>query len=740
MFNNKKSSLGQKNYHLHLLAASLLLSAVLAMTWPLVHRLNTHVPTGHTMSAVPHLNLWTLAWNHRWFGSASENYWDANQFHPFPKVLAYSEPQFGTAVLTLPLVILGATTTQAYNLVLLGFIWSTGITTYLLSWYLFEQKVPKIGRWIRWTSALVAGILFGLNPYIFRQIGVLQLLALPFLPLTLLGLHRFFSQKRWKDAVLLIASVLGSWYTCAYYGLFLSLFIGCFVMIFWDREIIRLRTLIKVFVVVTTIGVCLIPLAKTMFSVKNFMSMDRPEWVVFELSAVLQRYFSLPQDSLLYGKILGLKSEIKSQYGLFLGGMLMLLTGVGIVTTFQICASSSPEQQDIGFRSRQNVKRSLRRYKGFYISMASVAFLLSFGLTLIPLTSTGMGAWKILRWFSPYYLLYKFVPGFSSIRSVDRFSIFCAFFLSILAGWGMLWLLHRCRSQFRWILAFLLIAVTILEVWPTPPRLMKVAKNLNELPPIYQHVSQLPNDSVLLEFPMRVGSEITVREMHGRYLYRSIFHWLPLVNGYSGFFPRASEQLKDSFTQLTPEVKLSALRAFGVQYVLVHGDTLTNKEEIQLHELQEEGLRPLFREGNNVLYQLEERLIENPRPLIEPSSFSIYESNRGRSHVALCLYYQVGERQSWLTTRWQAPIECEVLWYSDAPIRKKDPEPTLTSQVSYRGSKLMIPGMNFIEISLSAPPPGRYEVVVRPRGIPNARVMSGICQLEPTGFVVFHIK
>lgn len=734
------SPFGKKRYHLHLLATVLLMCVVLAMTWPLAHRLGTHVPTGSTMTAVPHLNLWTLAWNHRWFGSASESYWDANQFYPFPNVLAYSEPQFGTAVLTLPLVILGATTTQAYNIVLLSFIWGASMTTYLLCWYLFEQKVFKIEYWIRWLSAVIAGILFGLSPYVFREIGVIQLLALPLLPLTLLGLHRFFSQKRWQDAALLIVAVLGSWYTCAHYGLFFSIFFGGFVIFFWHRELLGWRTLIKVFVVVTTIGVCLIPLAHAMFSAKNIMSMDRPEWVVFELSAELRRYFSLPLNSLLYGKILGLKSKIMSQHSLFLGGMLMLLAGVGIVTTFQIRASSNCEQQDIGFQSSRNVKWSLRRYKGFYISMASIAFLLSFGLALVPLTSTGMGAYKILHWFSPYYLLYQFVPGFSSIRSVGRFSIFCALFLSILAGWGVLWLLHRCRAQFRWTLAFLLISMTILEAWPMPPRLMKVADNLDELPPIYQHVSRLPSNSVLLEFPMRMGSEVTVREMHGRYLYRSIFHWLPLVNGYSGFFPRASEQLKDLFTQLTPEVKLSALRAFGVQYVLVHGDTLTNEEVIQLRDLEEEGLRPLLREGNDVLYQLEEKLIEDPRPLIESSSFSIYESKRDRGHVTLCLYYQVGEGQSWLTTGWENPVECEVLWYKDVPSKKKDPKPTLTNLVSYRGSKLMIPGVNSIEITVPAPPPNRYEVVVRPRGIREVRVMSGMCQLEPTGFVIFQIK
>ena len=732
MLRHKKFSLGQKSYHLHLLTAALLLSVVLAMTWPLANRLNTHVPTGRTTPAVAHLNLWTLAWNHHWFGSASENYWDANQLHPFPKVLAYSEPQFGTAILTLPLVILGATTTQAYNFVLLAFIWGAGMATYLLCWYLFKEMVPKIGHWIRWTSAVIPGILFGLNPYIFREIGVLQLLALPFLPLTLLGLHRFFSQKRWQDAVLFILGVLGSWYTCAYYGLFLSIFMVGFVIFFFHRELIDWRTLIKAFVIVITIAVCLIPLAHAMLSAKSFVSMYRSESLVFALSAGLRRYFDLSPDSLLYGKILGLRSGMNPQFSLFLGGMLMLLAGIGIVTTFQIRAS-----QDIGFQGDRLARWSMRRYRYFYIAMAGVGFLLSFGVALLPLTSTGMGPYKFLRWLSPYYLLYKFAPGFSAIRTVSRFSIFCAFFLSVLAGWGVLWLLQRSRLQFRWILAFLLISLTMLEVWQMPPRLIEVPNNPNELPRIYQHVNRLPHNSVLLEFPMRERDRTPQHEIHAQYLYRSIFHWLRLANGYSGFHPQASQELNYLFPQLTPAAKLSALRAFGVQYVLAHGDALTEEEVIQIRELEAEGLSPLVREGSDVLYQLEEREIEAPGPGVEAASFSIYESQQDRHHVTLCLYYEVSDGEALLTTAWENPIKCEVLWYKDIPNGQQDTESVLMNQVAYRGSKLMIPGMNAIEITVPAPPPGQYEVIVRPQGIADTLAMSGTCQLNPTGFVIF---
>ena len=93
--------------HPYLLAAICFLVLTIAMTWPLVTHLNTHITPGQQPAlSVAYLNLWTLAWNHHWLKGQAQTYWDANQFYPHQKTLAYSEPQFGMAVLTFPLVCL----------------------------------------------------------------------------------------------------------------------------------------------------------------------------------------------------------------------------------------------------------------------------------------------------------------------------------------------------------------------------------------------------------------------------------------------------------------------------------------------------------------------------------------------------------------------------------------------------------------------------------------------------------
>ena len=108
--------------YLHILAAVIFCILTLGMTWPLVCHLDTHVTPGlQPALTVPYLNLWTLAWNYHWLQGEVDSYWDANQFFPHRKTLAYSEPQLGTSVLTYPIVGLGGNTILAYNVAVLLF-------------------------------------------------------------------------------------------------------------------------------------------------------------------------------------------------------------------------------------------------------------------------------------------------------------------------------------------------------------------------------------------------------------------------------------------------------------------------------------------------------------------------------------------------------------------------------------------------------------------------------------------
>ena len=724
--------------HPHLLAGLLFFALTVGMTWPLILQLNTHVTPGQQPAmSVSYLGLWTLAWNHHWFKGQSPNYWDANHFFPHEKTLAYSEPQLGIALLTLPVVLFGGNTVLAYNIALLMFFFGAGMAVYALCWWIFGlvREIPKTDRCV---ASITAGILYAFTPYMFEEIAVIQLLATAFPPLCLLGLHRFFHKKSWSSVILVAIGFLGCWYTCAYYGLFLSVFVVCFTILFWHRDLLHCRNLLRGLVTVTILTVCLVPLADGMLSAKVALSQDWDKEIVRELSAVFMMYLRLPSSSLSYGRIFELGTPEKS---LFLGGMLLCLASVGAMAIF----FKQPPLDQTGPKTHlihSQARSLLRRCNIFYISMAFVAFLLSLGMALAPIHTKGLGLYQILAWLSPYNLLYKFVPGFSSIRSPYRFSIFLALFLAVLAGAGVLWLCRRVRSQWRWVLILFLISVMIFELWPAPLRFVKVPGKLEEVPHIYQHVKTLPSDAVLIEFPLATSSSERGMESTSRYMYFSTFHWRRLVDGYTTYAPRSQFDLKEVLAVSKTKPALSALKAFGIQYVTAHWNDMTAKEKTLLRNLEVEGnLIPLFRGRDHTLFQIDNTQYEafnTGFPSVE--RLAIYESETQHRSVTLCFYYQIDSDQSLLITPWKNPmknpIECEISWYNFGQPQKNG-KPVLVQNVPYNGSQLLHAGSNAIAIDISAPPPGKYRVLVRHRLASHSTTKTGICEIYPHGFVRF---
>ena len=718
----------------HLLAGVLFFVLTVGMTWPLMTRLSTHVTLGQQPAmTVPYFNLWTLAWNHHWLSGEVPNYWDANIYFPHQRTLAFSEPQLLTSALTYPFTLLGGNTVLAYNIALLGFLFGAGISAYALCWWLLEPADGDLkngsstftaSRRYRWISAVTSGILYAFNFYMFREVGVLQLLATLFLPITFLGMHRFFRYYKWSDALLFSIGFLGSWCTCAYYGLFLSVFVPCFAIRLAKRDLWQKKTLMKITGVLILILICLIPLGYGMWTAKTAMSLDRPEILIQNFSALIKNYLKLPSHTLFYGGIL----KIPLGRSLFLGGILLFLASLGMIGILEA------KEKKTGIVN-QHSQPLLQQYGVFYLCMALLGLLLSLGMALAPRTSMDLGGYQFLVWLSPYNLLYNFVPGFSSIRSPDRFIVFCILFLSILAGYGMFQLSQHIRPRWKRIVVPILVAAMIFELWPLPLRLVKVPRTVEELPPIYEHLRSIPNHSRLLELPMSVAYTEQGVESEARYMYFSSFHWASLVNGYSGFLPQSTEKLAEMMQKSGPQVILPALKEFNVQYILAHVDELSEDEVTQLKQLEAEGLKLHFREGNDLLYEVDYGNIIDADQFPDIAAVTLYESQKSPDHVTLCFHYQITNNQCVLTTPWQNRIECEVSWYRNVDSPKDETQPIITKQASYQGSKLMTADANTIEIEVPAPPPGEYQVIIRQ---PSQKKISLICQVHSNGFVTLY--
>jgi hypothetical protein len=87
------------------------------------------------------------------------------------------------------------------------------------------------------------------------------------------------------------------------------------------------------------------------------------------------------------------------------------------------------------------------------------------------------------------------------------------------------------------------------------------------LPPIYESPALSDQPGALVELPLPPPQRF---HENARYVYRSIFHRKPLVNGYSGFVPSSYRQAHRLLMEGDFGVGLAALENEGVKWLLAH--------------------------------------------------------------------------------------------------------------------------------------------------------------------------
>jgi hypothetical protein len=182
-----------------------------------------------------------------------------------------------------------------------------------------------------------------------------------------------------------------------------------------------------------------------------------------------------------------------------------------------------------------------------------------------------------------YPLLHRSFPPIRGLRVPARCSVIVGLTLCIFAGFGTRRILGWCRSRMsrRGVVAALAMLVAV-DAWPALP-LVPVWK---EPPAIYETLKGKP-DVVLAEFPVDENDVFNTP-----FMYFSVWHWTPMVNGYSGHIP-------ESYTKVAPDLlafpradTVAALRRWGVTHVTVNcGLPSNNCKETMTLMRQSGGLR-----------------------------------------------------------------------------------------------------------------------------------------------------
>jgi hypothetical protein len=540
--------------------------SLLLISWPLVPCLATHLPLGSLHDAtVPWFNLWTLEWNADRFAHGLRGYWDAPIFYPARNAFALSEPQTLTA-LPFALVQRVAGSIAGYNATLLLLLLLNALAMRRL------LRLAGIGN----TAATCGGLLALGLPFVWKELGVLQLTALAPSLLALAEIALAFRVPTAAGIVRLALACAAALWTCVYHALFLSLLLllaGAWLLV---RTRTRRRLGLRAWRAWLVAFLLLLAAAAPLFFVQRaaLSEFSRNPDAIRHGSASAMAYLRLPADSA-SARLLPELAGSAHKRSLYPGLVLFALACVGFAA------------ERLGRR---------RAFVSYCAAACGLALLVSFGTRL---SLFGM---------EPYALtLQRLMPGFAQLRSPYRMGAFVQLLLVVLASFGLegvtAWAQTRARvhqRRFAWLLGPLLVALALLETVPWGVRVRRFPEGALREPWI-AWLAEHPGGAAAM-VPPAVSGKVADFEPIALAMLQALRHGHALVNGYSGFFPRSADRIAVQLAHFPRAGALRMLQRVGVRYAVVDDAWLARQHYDPLENAR---LQRVFTSPQRSIYALE---------------------------------------------------------------------------------------------------------------------------------------
>jgi len=455
----------------------------------------------------PLFSIWRLSWVAHALPNDPAHLFDANIFHPRRLTLAFSDAMPLEAAIAAPWLWAGVNPVLVYNVLLLGGIVISGLGMFVLARYLMNDA----------DAALVSAAIFTLVPYRVEHFMHLELQWTVWMPLTLWAIHRAYSEASLRfgalAGVLLWLQMLSS----VYYGAFLGLIGASFALLLAATGPRRARSVAGPFCLAALVAAILTAPYAIPYVLNTRALGPRDPGDVATFSARFASYVSAPEQNWIWGW-----TSID-----YPGNELHLFPGLAAIALAVLGYVKGP------------------RIARVYSALLAIAVVLSLGPS----------GWV-------YGWLYAHVRALQGFRAPARFAILACCALAILAGFGFQ-LLRRFVVQPR-AQKSLLVAVLVvvgLEYGSAP---MTLAEVPTAVPDLYKTIKQM-EPSPLIEIPM-ADLDLSVD-----YMYWSIYHWHPLINGYSGYIPPDYTETRRVMLSFPDARSLQRLRALGVRHIVIHG-------------------------------------------------------------------------------------------------------------------------------------------------------------------------
>lgn len=457
----------------------------------------------------PPFSAWRLA---RVVHNAREGHplFDGEIFWPAPLTLAYSDAMLAQATVAWPLLAVGLPPLAAANLLTMASIVGSAAAAYVLA----RRLSGSTG------AAVVAGLVFAFAPYRRDHVQHLELQAALWTPLALWAWHRVLDRGGARDGLLCAAFVLLQLLSSLYYGLFLGIALAviCPLTLIARRGGLGRDAL-------GGLAVGLFIVAAVAAAYQRPYALAR-EWVgerdlaeTARYSADPSSYLAATPDNVLYGTITSALGENEKR--LFPGLTPLALSVAALVP-----------------------------------SPTSVALI--YGASTIVAWDASLGTSSRV-----YPLLRQWLPPFRSVRAPARFAMVVLLGLSVLTTIGLSRLAKRFPRH-GVVLTTIAAGLVIMEYAPTP---LVVQTIPTEPPPLYKWLNEQPRQ-VTLELPVPLAGALPLHDTF--YMYAQTWHWQPLANGYSGYYPKAYIDLLEALAGMPDARSSRAMEHTGVQLVILH--------------------------------------------------------------------------------------------------------------------------------------------------------------------------
>ena len=486
----------------------------IGMTWPLLS------PTAHVVpdSDDAYFSVWRMAWFAHQLPRDPLHLFDANIFHPTPDTLALSDAMLLVSAIGAPAIWSGFNFSTVHNLLL-----GAAFISSMWFGFLLVRDLTRSAP-----AAWIAALIFGFAPYRLAHIGHLELQWVLWMPLSLWLLHRMVAEPTARRALGLGSAVAAQTLCSIYYGVFLSLYLVVAAAILLALKSAPRRR------VITIAPLALLPLLVVILIYGPPYSQSRDRYGPRQLSEIIE-YSATPRDLLRVPPHNRLRGSADSglapdERSLYPGTVAIVLAAAAFVPPV---SSTS----------------------WMYLALTGVSIDGALGMNGVV-----------------FPVLQRVAPPLTSLRSPARFGALMLLSLAVLAGIGTARIM-TARPRITAMLVAVATAGCIIEYWSAPIGVRAYRQSPTEA---HLWLSGQPPGTVVLEMPVPRNDALWLYET--AYLIRSIHHWQPLVNGYSGFAPEGYRATLESLQGFPDDRSIERLRELNVRFVLINRVYYTDEE------------------------------------------------------------------------------------------------------------------------------------------------------------------